>query len=87
MNDRYSLTEQEQEAIARHARRRSAYLSLKRLVDQWRAELALQERADRVVARACGAIAAVLSLAAAGYLLYFLGGLLVAPLLAWWRAS
>lgn len=73
MTDRYGLTEQEREAIANHARRRSAYLSLKTLVNRWQAELALQDKADRLVARVCGGMGAFFSLAAAAYLIYRLG--------------
>lgn len=73
MTDRSGLTQEEQAAIEVHARRRSAFLSLKKLVDQWRAELELQEKADRIVARVCGGIVAILSLATAAYLLFGIG--------------
>jgi len=70
MTDRSGLTHEEQAAIAAHAQRVSAFVQLKRLVAGWRAELELQDKADRAVARAVGAIVALIVVAVWVYLLW-----------------
>jgi hypothetical protein len=79
MTDRLGLTQEEQAAIAAHAQRMSAYVQLKRLVASWTAELELQEKANRAVARAIGTLVVLATFATWVYLLWRLGQLLLLP--------
>jgi hypothetical protein len=79
MTDRPGLTQEEQEAIAAHARRLSAYVELRRLIAGWTAELALQDKADRVAARTIGGLVSLAIVAAWLYLLWRFGHVFVQP--------
>jgi len=61
------LSEAERERIALHAKRLSAWMSLRALASRWRAELELQEKANLLVARALGVLALLAAVATAVY--------------------
>jgi hypothetical protein len=69
-SERPQLTEAEQKEVREHAQRVSAYFMLRKLVRQWRMELAFQKKADYIVARALGGLVAAMAIVAGLYFGY-----------------
>ena len=70
MADGPQLTEAQRVAIGKHAQRVAAYMKLRALVQRWRAELELQDKANYIVARVCGSIVALAAVGVGAYLAY-----------------
>lgn len=82
MGERSQLTEEDRIAIGEQAQRLAAFVQLKRLVERWRVELDLQAKADRAVARACGAVLAIAMVSIWAMLFWHFHQLLVSPLVS-----
>lgn len=67
MDQPSQLSEPERERIALHAKRLSAWMSLRVLASRWRAEIELQDRANILVLRALGVLMLLATIAAAIY--------------------
>jgi hypothetical protein len=64
------LTEAERVEIGKHAQRVAAYMKLRALVQKWRAELELQDKANYIVARVLGGLVALAAVGVALYLAF-----------------